>query len=363
MPWIVIFFLMPLSLFAEGKHEQLTLFSTHLNESRSISITLPEHYHSSKKTYPVLLVLDGEYAYDYALGAVNFLSNDFNYFPEMIVVGIPNTIRLRDMQVTFDDEAPYHNFVEFLEKELLKLIDERYRTSGFRVLYGWSSASGICDHILIKKPQLIDGYILSGCGIGPKTEAFIRDNLPTSYNRQKYLYVNVEGEEPRRSGLIRYQNVVEEISPGNLKSRFEIIEESNHVEVMAKGIYDGLKFVFADFMLPQPVLDQGYQAIWEYYQNVSQTFRTDFTMPIGAINETAGFLYYQDRKKDAFRLLQSGINLHPYSATLEGSLGELYQAEAKMDLAKAHFKKAMEKSTDSTEDHLKYRALLDSFPH
>ncbi len=334
------------------------LKSEHLSESRTIFISLPPDYDSNNKTYPVLYVLDGEYIFDYIKGTVDFLTNDFNYLPEMIIVGIPNTNRDRDLYVSLKENGGYMLFIDFLEHELFKFVEKNYRVNHFRILYGWSSGSGICNYILTKRPQLIDGYILTGCGIGPNTEKFIKNNIPHAFSKKKYLYVNAEGEEPRKSGLLRYKNLLSDIDPKGLNKKFEIIEGSNHVDVMAEGAYSGLKYIFSSFFVPHHIKIKGYQAVLEYYDKVKKDYGVDFTIPIGAINETAGFYAQQNKSDDALHLLNYGISKYPESTALYGSLGELHQSLANISLAKKYYKIAMEKSTENISDYLKYEILL-----
>ncbi len=343
---------------SQDRTEYHVLNSEHLSESRAINISLPPNYHSNNKTYPVLYVLDGEYAFDYATGSVQFLANDFNYLPEMIVVGIPNTDRLRDFYVTFEEDGEYISFINFLEHEVFLFLSENYRVNDFRVLYGWSSAAGICSYIMVKRPALVDGYIMTGFGIGPKTEKFIKENLPDKFDKRKYMYANVEGEEPRKSGLLRYRQLLSDMDPKNMDWKCEIEEHSDHVDAMAQGIYSGLKHIFSEFYPPNEIKTGGYQAFLNYYDKIKPDYWDDLYIPVGAINETAWLFLDKDLSQDAIDLLKYGISVHPESATLCGSLAELYQIQSNVPMAKKYFKKAINNSSDSPADYLKYEVLL-----
>nr|WP_299071199.1 alpha/beta hydrolase-fold protein [uncultured Allomuricauda sp.] len=186
-----------------------TLFSEELNESRIIQVDLPDCYATSKKEYPVLFVLDGEYIFDYAKGVTSFLSNDFGFLPETIVIGIPNTDRNRDLFVDLSPNGSYLKFIAFLEQELIPFVDQNYRTNHFRTLLGWSSGSGIANYIGVKKPQLFNAYILAGAGIGPKTEVFIQKEMDPGSYIQNFLFVSTEGTMVRAEGLKKHQSLVE----------------------------------------------------------------------------------------------------------------------------------------------------------
>lgn len=238
-----IYLLFISGLNAQSYVENHVLKSKHLGEERAISVSLPSEYKLSDASYSVLYVLDGEYIFSYAQGTVDFLTNNFGYIPELIVVSIPNTNRNRDMQVSLIGEDGPNNFIKFLTLELFPFINKEYRVNGFDMLYGWSSASGIGIYLMNTQPQFLDGYILTGTGIGPKTANHIRENISNLNYQNSYFYACVEDEEPRRSALIRYGDLIDSLKIAGLNTKFEVIE-SSHVEVMSKGLHEGLNFIF-----------------------------------------------------------------------------------------------------------------------
>src|SRR5882762_5599263 len=76
-----------------------------LRTNRKIWVHVPASGHRdrhSKKKYPVVYLLDAEWNYTGVVGMIDLLSsiNGNNFWPEMIVVGIPNTNRLTDLTPT-----------------------------------------------------------------------------------------------------------------------------------------------------------------------------------------------------------------------------------------------------------------------
>ena len=346
-----------LPVYAQSTVENHLLYSSHLQESRMISVALPSDYEKNDKAYPVLYVLDGEYIFDYAKGTVDFLTNEFGHLPNMIVVSIPNTDRGRDMYVTLNEEDAYNNFVAFLKNEVFPFIKEKYRIGEFEILYGWSSGSSICTYMLMTEPDLIQGYILTGSGIGKRSSAYMRELVNKDIFRDKtFLYVNTE-QGPREPGLRKYQAIIDSIQPNNLMYKFEVLEQS-HVEVMHTGLATGLKYILADFYIPTENCLQGFDAILSYYKAINSKYNIDFEIPVGAINESAGILYYNDKKEDAIKLLNYGVEIHPHSAALYGSLAEIHIAESKPQLAKEYYKKALDLSADNMQDFIKYKTLM-----
>src|SRR5690242_9460625 len=82
--------------------QKFTLHSEVLKEDRPYWIYLPPSYNDSqlgKARYPVVYLLDGNAYFHAGTGVVQHLAA-VNRIPDMIVVGIPNTVRTRDMTPT-----------------------------------------------------------------------------------------------------------------------------------------------------------------------------------------------------------------------------------------------------------------------
>ncbi len=82
-----------------------SLSSKILHEKRKIWVHVPDSYLNgvyAKRRYPVVYLLDGTDHFSSVVGMIEQLStvNGNTICPEMIVVGIPNTNRLRDLTPT-----------------------------------------------------------------------------------------------------------------------------------------------------------------------------------------------------------------------------------------------------------------------
>ena len=340
---------------AEHSHE---IASKHLNEDRVINVSVPADYSSDDDAFPTLYVLDGEWIFDFAAGTVALMSNDsIGHIPNMLVVGIPNTDRARDLSVTLDTNDGYENFLKFIELEVMPLVDREYRTSGFDLFYGWSSGSAICGQLMARRPMLFDAYLQSGAGIGPKSSAFLAERLPKHSYENQFLYVNSEGGGPRADGLRRYSELIESLKPEGLRWKFEVLEESTHLEVLPEGLEAGLAFVFADFHVPETVARSGSKAVITYLEEVRSHFNFDVPIPQGAFVETASVMLHNGSLDEAVSLLQHAAELYPESAVMVGALGEVYAHGEKYHLAAEAFELAMQKAGNNRTLYLQNRVM------
>src|SRR5690606_1362862 len=84
-----------------------TIYSNILKENREIWVHIPKSYAKNQLKYPVLYLLDGDAHFYSVTGMIKQLStiNGNTISPEMVVVGIPNTDRTRDLTPTHVDES------------------------------------------------------------------------------------------------------------------------------------------------------------------------------------------------------------------------------------------------------------------
>src|SRR5690606_17936246 len=114
-------------------------------------VYLPEGYHpDSALHYPVIYLLDGSLNEDFVhvSGLVQFLSFPWvGSLPPTIVVGIDNRDRRRDFTFPAQVEEDRKNypttggsarFMEFLETELVPLVESLYPVNSERALIGQS---------------------------------------------------------------------------------------------------------------------------------------------------------------------------------------------------------------------------------
>ena len=111
----------------------------------------------------MLYLLDGESQFLHTAVSADFLIRN-GEIPEMIVVGINSTIRVRDFTQTDWAEAwvgggGAKNFKKFLSSELIPEINKSFRTNEFRVLSGHSAGGQFALYCLTDEPLLFRAYM------------------------------------------------------------------------------------------------------------------------------------------------------------------------------------------------------------
>src|SRR5579859_7418127 len=136
--------------FAPPAPQKLVVHSKILNEDRTILVRMPAAAQRGKDKFAVLYLTDGDGHINEIGSTIDFLVNN-DRMPPLIVVGIANTDRTRDLTPTrWDMKLPdgrvipnptsggADRFLDFIQTELIPEIEKRYQTQPYRVFAGHS---------------------------------------------------------------------------------------------------------------------------------------------------------------------------------------------------------------------------------
>jgi predicted alpha/beta superfamily hydrolase len=234
------------------------IYSQYLEEKRLFRVHLPEGYGESQERYPVFYLLDANNSIYFSRAAETIDKLGGNHVPKMILVGILNTNRNRDMLPT---ESRYmissggaDKFLKFITRELISFIDKKYRTRDFRILYGGSDAGLFTVYSLLAEPGSFSAWIaVSPClGHCPALINGMADQLfSTRKLLNKILYI-IYGEHDYplvTTAVPSFVNQLREANPEGFRWEARIIKGEGHIPVSSQ--YNGLKFIFSGWESPR----------------------------------------------------------------------------------------------------------------
>ncbi|MEO5778043.1 MAG: alpha/beta hydrolase-fold protein, partial [Flavobacterium sp.] len=151
------------------------IHSTLLHEEREVLVYVPNSSNQNgndQTRYPVLYLLDGYSFFHSFTGMVEYLTA-IGKMPEMIVVAVVNTDRVRDLSPTHSiswsdgEQDSAHlitsgggeKFISFIQKELIPYIDSKYKTQPYRMFIGHSLGGLTVLNALINHPSLFNSYV------------------------------------------------------------------------------------------------------------------------------------------------------------------------------------------------------------
>lgn len=165
-------------------HETFTMESRVLGETRRINVYTPPGYTGWGAEYPVLYMPDGGVQEDFphVAGTVDSAIRA-GEMRRMIVVGIENTERRRDMTGPTEVEEDRRiaprvggsaGFRRFVADELMPEVRRRYRVTGETAVIGESLAGLFIVETFFLQPDLFDTYIALSPSLWWNDEALVR---------------------------------------------------------------------------------------------------------------------------------------------------------------------------------------------
>ncbi len=233
-----------------GKYDRI--YSEILEEERTIKITLPHDYNNSNEKYPVLYVLDAEWKPFYAriYGTVDHM-NELNDIPRMIIVGICNTVRNRDMipakVIDRPNSGGSDKFLGFITEELMPYFDSKYRTESPNVLFGGSNAGLFTVYAILTRPDRINYGIAGSPMIGHCPDYMNRlidgiDDLNRFKNRALFMIYGEHDYSRTTEFVPEYFARITGKRMSGFRCELEMIKNDGHVPYLS--LFNGLKYVF-----------------------------------------------------------------------------------------------------------------------
>jgi predicted alpha/beta superfamily hydrolase len=349
-----------------------------LGEMRNLWIHLPEGYNEQSQ-YPVFYLLDGGGNLHAAAGVMRQLGGTLA--PPMIIVGIPNTDRERDMtpyppvdESPFSDVGPPSetagggkHFVDFLEKELIPYIDAQYATADYRIISGHSLSGLLALYAGLFNPQTFNACIAVDPSIwwakGRLIEE-VTDDLRFAGNR---IYIGIantlEGDSkfetvlqdttyPGNKHIQRILKLADRLEQGgfdDLEFKSRYYPDEVHVSAPLITMYDGVRYIFEGYPDPEPdfmtflsdpiALQKDMEA---KYMEATKKFGFPVSPPQGLVNYMGYECMRMEKMEAAEKYFLMNVRFYPQSQNVYDSLGDCYLSMGEKDKAIAQFKKALE---------------------
>lgn len=363
----------------------VTINSEILDEKRRILVHLPDGYENFRSThYPVLYLLDGETFFHHVTGIVDFLSGIYRS-PRMIVVGVTNTDRNRDMTPTELSTQPLisftgdslsgipmsntggaDNFLRFLNDELVPKIEGEYRTAPFRLLAGHSFGGLFTVHTLLSRPESFKAYLAISPSLSWDDRTLIQkaqSKLGALPLDGRFLYLSVGDREMGNQieNLRTFAAIIERKDPEGLRWWYRVMADESHPSVVHPTVYDGLEMIFSRYRITEQRLSSGnLPAIEEQFTEASEFYGYDIPVPEQLMN-LMGYLQLQltQQPEKAVQIFRRSAELYPNSANVYDRLGDGYSAAGNLKEAKTSYQKAVKLAEQQEHPNLEnYRANL-----
>lgn len=361
-----------------------SIYSKILGEKREILVHLPDtpaDEFAPDQKYPVIYVLDaGSYFQTIAAiseskggGSGNFSS------PKVIVVGIVNTDRMRDLSPTHWPNPPLvpagmaassgdgEKFLGFIEKELIPHIDSICPAAPHRTIIGHSLGGLAAINALLNHKGLFQNHVVLDPTTWWEKENWINSvknklTLADYSNTSVFLAIahsvdkslSIEALKtdtnlrtlPMRSELNFDQYIKSIIGAHPLIYQSKYYPDYDHGGVALPGIIDamgfiynfyGISFPFPGFFAPDYSEDGKLAA---HYEMVSKRLGYKVAPPGELVNAVAHELMGSKQFDRAKKYLDLNLKNYPNSYKSYEAMGDYYKELGKRELSDGFYKKA-----------------------
>ena len=364
------------------KSEKITIgsveriYSRVLKEKRTIWVYNPGSGQATTEHYPVLYLLDAE---DHFYSTVGMIKQMSGRWPGMIVVGITNTNRDRDLKpaiVDINGLVDLHsggggNFMNFIEQELIPHIDSIYPTAPYRIFSGHSLGGLTVINTLLNNTALFNAYIAIDPSLWWNNQSLVQqatkefmikkfnnislfiaraNNMPANIDTLRAMEDTTQYTMLYRS-VTHFIDVLRNSGHEGLRWTTKFYPEEIHGTVELIAQYDALKFLFNFYQFRTSLFELNPNlnidsVLVAHFQNVSKRFGYT-VLPSKSLVNNLGYTCMTIKKLDKaeffFRL---NITNYPQDANGYDSMGDFYETTGNIKKAIDNYTKALTLGND-----------------
>ncbi len=339
--------------------ERLVIKSRVLGEERVIFVRTLPGYARGNERFPVLHMTDAETHIEQAGATVAFLASNAR-MPEMIVVGIANTDRTRDLTPTHVEQLPNNpslcwptsggadKFLKFVETELIPFVESKYRTQPYRMFAGHSLGGLFAVHTLVTRPELFNAYIAASPALQWDNFLLVgraKEFFETRRELNRTLFVSLAAESGGiGSAFGQFRDVLGRQQVKGFVWEAVRFEDEDHFSAVLRSYYAGLRKVFDGWLYPidpnTNVVAGGLKGVEEHYRKLSERLGFTVPPPEALLNQVGYQALGQGSLEEAVAAFKLNVERHPDSANVYDSLGEAYERAGRLELALPNYENA-----------------------
>lgn len=326
-----------------------TFESKILGEKRKIRIQTPANM-GAWDQYPVLYVLDGEAQTTMVAGQVQYLSESYKIIPNLIVVGIDNTDRTRDLTPTHSLVGPDgkvdtsanafgknsgggENFLRFIHEELMPYMQQNYHPAPYSILAGHSLGALMAVYCLVNHPDYFNAYIAISPSLQWDEKTMLTQaaqKLDSKKDLNKILFFSDANEDAAfHQNQVDLDSLLKKKNIRGLEFTRAFYPAETHISEPVKAFYDGIRFVYPAWHLPYNSSafrkTMTAKLIKDHYTELSEKYHYNIIPLHDEIIQISRFLRNDpNRTGDAVELLKMNAKNYPLSAGNWETLGDTY---------------------------------------
>lgn len=332
--------------------------SKKLGEEREITVSLPKSYVTeTKRSYPLLVLLDGDYLYAPFQGAITY-ANYWDDIPELIIVAITQNKkdeRYDDCQWDEETGLPLEkgiNFFEFIGAELIPYIEKNYRVAPFKIIAGHDTTAGFLNLYLYKENPLFNAYISLSPDLPPQMDKQLPERM-TQLAKPIYYYQSSSDGDIKRllKGVKSLDEGLKTINKASFNYKFDEFIGASHYSLVLHSIPNALYHIFAVY---QPItsiefqkiaaLESGYvQYLIDKYETIEKAFNTKIPIRMSDFKAVEAAIFKNSDWNALDELSIIAEKQYPKSMLHDYYMALMYEKKGLYEKAKKNYLSAMQK--------------------
>jgi len=380
-----------------------SVYSNILHEKRKVWVSMPDTTSPDgifyPQRYPVVYLLDGD---ENSFASVAIMLRQMGGgsgntgFPQMILVGIPNTDRTRDLTPFRGGASPAmdsmsasqsgggEKFISFIQKELMPHIDSSYPTAPYSVLMGHSFGGLTAMYILLNHTKLFNAYLASDPSMWWANQQLLKQAKTALHDKNfagRSLFLAMANTMQKGMDTIQVKQDSDFTSlhirsimqlghylnankQNGLAFTWKYYPDYNHGTVSMVDQRDALQALFAFYSYNLPFGEffnpayKGDTLLAAHYKNISRQMGYTVSPPEQLLSALAHQLTDMKQFDRAYYYLNLNVTNYPKSFNAWGRMGDLYVAKGDKQKAIEYYSKALTLK-DDTEIRAKLNALKE----
>lgn len=353
-----------------------------LNEKRKIWVYVPPNDGTSEKyekqRYPVVYLTDGDYHFITVVSMIQQLHPSWGnpFCPNMIVVGILNTDRTRDLTPTHAVYIPEdstsgggENYISFIEKELIPYIDSKYPSEPYKMLIGHSIGGLAVMQTFVHHTNLFNSYVCVDPSLWWDNLTLLKESRALLANKKfqgtslflgsSSSFVDIEMDINKLStdttdtniqfirSNLELRDSLESYKKKGLKFQSKYYKDNEHNTVSLIANYDALRFIFNDYTLKisaKEIIDSTIDLLdkfKQHYSDISKQMGYEVKPPGNTINDIGYWALFEKRFMKAEALFKYNLDRFPGSYKVYVAMGDYYAAIGDTSNAIINYKKSL----------------------
>ncbi len=353
--------------------ETIEILPEGFKEPVKYNVTIPHNYSvDESKEYFVLFDLHPR-SQTYIAGMQDWLSHngEWPWLKTIIVNPADYNAEFAAVFNRLVENPKDQSLLDIIQNGILKKVDEKYRTNGYKIYSGFMSNGALGLYTLLNRPDMFNAYLIASPTLGNDFGNVLFDapeKLKVKYNGMKFLYMTIGNHRYENShveSFKEFESELRKLPEDKLQWASNSSEDHYYMSRPVITLLNGVEALFDDIHNDLPansnISKQGTGAIVKYYEKLSIEKYGFSVSAEGSLKALAKSIAKQDPKK-ALDIYLKVTKLYPESAYAHYSLAKAYADQDEVNKAIDVQLVAVEKSKSMVQWHQnKHQQYLDEF--